>query len=325
MENNMNIEPYIKNKHRIRVKLIFNPGSGVNVDSPVQLMDVIKEMQALRLMPEPFLIEPNCDLQTVIKDAIAQGIRMFVVCGGDGTISAVVRALQGIDCILGIIPTGTQNNIALSLNIPGDIKTAVSFLRMGRRIKVDVGIVTCGNNSTPFLEVCSVGLVSSLFPSLDDIQHGNIARVGDFLATLATSPAADIHLLLDDKNEVHMMGHVVLISNMPYVGRHYQFGSPNSYKDGLLDVIFFSNLSKLDLLGYALKGPSIDKIDDPRIQHFKVHRVDIETHPDMPVMADGISIGEGMIRIEVQRRALTVMVGQPEQKAITPAGEIIEK
>ena len=37
----------ITNKHRMRAKLIFNPGSGTTGDSPVQLLDVIREMQSL--------------------------------------------------------------------------------------------------------------------------------------------------------------------------------------------------------------------------------------------------------------------------------------
>jgi diacylglycerol kinase (ATP) len=306
----------IKNKHKKRVKLIFNPGSGANNESPLQLMDVIKKMQALRLIPEAFLIEPECDLKAMANEAYLDGIRMFVVCGGDGTVSAVVRAIYGMECVLGIIPTGTQNNIALSLGIPKDIDTAVSYLRIGKPIKVDVGMVSCGENTMPFLEVCSVGLVSSLFPSGDDIQHGKIARIGDFMATLATSPASDIHLLLDDKTEVNKMGHVVLISNMPYIGRNYQFGALNAYNDGALDVIFFSDISKLDLLGYVLKGPGIDNKDDPRIQCFKVRKVQIETKPEMPIMADGIAIGEGLTTIEVKRRALAVMVSQPEKKEV---------
>ena len=122
---------------------------------------------------------------------------MFVVCGGDGTISAVARTLAGTRATLGIIPIGTQNNTALSLGIPADIPAAIAILRTGRRIKVDVGMATCGKINTPFLEVCSVGLVSTLFPSADDIQHGNLARVGDFLTTLVGSPPAEIHLLLD--------------------------------------------------------------------------------------------------------------------------------
>lgn len=313
------------NKRSIRVKLIFNPISGANDKSPVQLMDVIKEMQAWKMVPEPYLIEPGCDLPGVVRDAIAQGIRMFVVCGGDGTTSSVARALIGTTATLGIIPTGTQNNVALSLGIPTDIPTAISILRTGRRFKVDIGISTCNDISTPFIELCSVGLFSTLFPSGDDIQHGNIARIGDFLATLTTSPPSEIHLLLDDKQEVKKLGHVALISNMPYVGLHYQVGSLNSFNDGLLDVLFFADLSKLDLIGYVLKGAGTSKEEDPRIQHFRVRRVVIDTHPAMSIMADGVTIGEGSVRIEVRRHALNVMVGPTVSNVLTEPGEILEK
>jgi len=177
---------------------------------------------------------------------------------------------------------------------------------------VDVGMATCGGASTPFLEVCSVGLVSSLFPSADDIQHGNLARVGDFLTTLVGSPPAEIHMLLDNKQEIHKRGHVVLVSNMPYIGLHYQVGSAASFQDGLLDVLFFADLSKLDLLGYVLGGVGEGKAEDPRIQHYHVRRIDIDTQPAMAVMADGSALGEGLVRIAVRRHALAVMVSQPE-------------
>ena len=68
---------------------------------------------------------------------------------------------------------------------------------------------------------------------------------------------------------------------------------------------------RLDLLGYVFQGVGEGKPEDPRIQHFHVRRVDIDTHPAMPVMADGIGLGEGRVRIEVRRRVLAVMVGQP--------------
>jgi hypothetical protein len=150
-----------------------------------------------------------------------------------------------------------------------------------------------------------------LFPSIDDIQHGNLARIGELLATLASSPPAKIHLLLDDKKEIHDLGYVVLISNMPYIGLHYQVGSADSFRDGLLDVLFFANLSKLDLLSWIFQGVGVGKPEDARIQHFRVRRVDIDTHPAMPIMADGAALGEGRLRIEVQRHVLGVMVAPP--------------
>lgn len=305
----MNIEPRIKNKRLMRAKLIFNPSAGAARALPIEIVDVIHEMQAWKLVPETYLVEPGCDLPGVVRAALAQGIRMFVVCGGDGTISAVASTLAGTNATLGIIPIGSQNNTALSLGIPADIPAAIAILRTGRRIKVDVGMATCDKITTPFLEVCSVGLVSTLFPSVDDIQHGNLAQVGNFLATLAATPPAEIHLLLDNNQEIRNFGHIVLVSNMSYIGFHYRVGTEASYNDGLLDVLFFADLSKMDLLSYVFQGVGVAKQEDPRIQHFHVRRADIDTHPAMPVMVDGIGIGEGSVRIEVRRRALAVMVG----------------
>jgi len=285
-------------KQPMRVKLIFNPGSGANRESPLQIMDVIKEMQVWNFVPELYLTEPDSDLPEVIRAAIAQGIEMIVVCGGDGTISAITRAMMDTDTILGIIPTGTQNNVALSLGIPTDIPGAIAILGTGQPFKVDIGLVTCNDIRTPFIELCSVGLFSKLFPSGDDIQHGNIARIGDFLGILTTSPPLDIHLLLDDNQAIHKFGHAALISNMPYIGRHYQVSELDAYNDGLLDVLFFADLSKLDLIGYILSGVITNTPEDPRIQHFRVRKLVIDTKPSMPVMADGIPLGEGSLKSE---------------------------
>ena len=316
------MEPRSTNERPMRAKLIFNSSSGAAGESPVQLMDVIREMQAWKLVPEAFLVEPGCDLPGVVQDALERGTRLFVVCGGDGTIDAVAGALVGTRATLGIIPTGTQNNVALSLGIPADIPAAIAILRTGRRIKVDMGLAVRGEIRRPFLEACSVGLLSALFPAADDIQHGNLARIGDFLAALVASPPAEMHLVLDDKQEVHTLCHVVLVSNMPYIGPHYQVGSAVSFNDGLLDVLLFADLSKRDLLGYAVQEVTGGGPEDPRIQHYHVRRVDIDTQPAMPVMADGSALGEGPLHIKVQRRALAVMAGEPAPEALPRPGMI---
>ena len=325
MKETLDKTPYSTNKRHMRAKLIFNPGAGTTGKSPVQLMDVISEMQAWKLVPEAFLVEPGCDLSVVVQNALSQGIRMFVVCGGDGTILAVAGALIGTGATLGIIPTGTQNNVALSLGIPSDIPAAIAILRTGRRIKVDVGMAACGKIVRPFLLACMAGLASAIFPSADDIQHGNLARIGDFLAALVASPPAEMRLVLDNKQEIHTQGHVALVSNMPYIGLHFQVSAAAEFNDGLLDVLIFTDLSKMELLGYAAQQIVGGGTEDPRIQHFQARRIDMDTQPAMPVMADGLDMGEGTLHITVQRHALAVMVGASASEAGPLPGEISEK
>jgi diacylglycerol kinase (ATP) len=301
---------FLRNDNRPhRAKLIFNPISGVPGESPAQLMTILNEMQAINLLPEVHLIQPDQELKPVIEDALRRGIRRFVVSGGDGTIDSVASALAGTQAVLGVIPTGTRNNVALSLGIPTDIPQAVALLGKGRQVKVDMGIAECAGVKRMFLEVCSVGLLSALFPAADDIQHGNLARIGDLFATLVSAPLAEMHLTLDHNQEVHTQGHVVLVTNMPFLGPNFRVAGKDSYRNGLLEVLVFANLSKLDLIGAVVSAPGTIQ-EDPRIQRYHVRRVEIETNPPMPVVVDGITCGEGSLKINLQREALLMMAGK---------------
>ena len=292
----------------IPVKLIFNPVAGAVNESPVQLMDIINELQNQNLIPEAYLMEPDGDMPALIRDALNRGIRMFVVCGGDGTIESIAGELTGTEATLGIIPTGTRNNVAHSLGIPEDIPGAAALIRTGHPAKVDVGMATCGGQTRIFLETCSVGLLSALFPAADEIQHGNLARIGNFFEALFTSPLAEIGLFMDSKPPLTIRGHVVLVANLPYVGPRFQIPCDCSYNDGRLDVLVFPDESKFDLLNNIIQ--SAGSSSEPRIQHYQAKIVDIHTQPLMPVMADGFSLGEGPVSICIKQCALTVMAGE---------------
>ncbi len=312
-------------EHSLHAKLIFNPNAGAADEANKKFMEIFEELQATDIQTEPFLIEPNCDLPKVIQEAIGQGIRLFIACGGDGTVSSVAKELIGTNAILGIIPTGTQNNIAYSLGISTNIASSVATIATGQHKKIDISNCTCDNQMTPCIEVCSVGLFSSLFPSADDILHGDLSRIGDFIATITTTPPSAMQVLLDHETEVNLSGHVVLISNMPYILRHFQVGCNNSFEDGLIDVLFFADQSKLDLLRFAMKSAGTDFEQDPRIQHYRVRSITIDTVPPMPIMADGTKIGEGSVEIDVQKHALSVLVPAGKPKDRNKSGDHIEK
>lgn len=298
------------------VKLIFNPSSGLDRQSPVQLMDIIGELQKQGFVPEPFLIHPGCNLHGAVEEALQKGIHTFAACGGDGTVSSVARELRGKQARLGIIPTGTQNNVACSLGVPGDIPAAIRLLNEGRRVKADMGLAACGGRTLPFLEICSVGLFSALFSASDDIQHGRVGRIGDFLATFVRTPPASIRLALEDGEEVHRLGHVLLVTNMPCVIRRYRVGTPACYRDGLLDILLFGGLTKLEMMGHAIRGDMQTLRADRRIQRLRARSVDVVTDPAMPVMADGLILGESPLHLEVEHRTLTLMAARGKSRAM---------
>ena len=112
--------------HRpIRAKLIFNTLSGQLQESPQQLADIITEMQGCGISPEVYMIRQDSAIERVVRSAIKAGIKLIVVAGGDGTIESVSGVMIGSPATLGIIPTGTRNNIAFNLGIPIEIPSAV--------------------------------------------------------------------------------------------------------------------------------------------------------------------------------------------------------
>ena len=295
--------------HRpLRAKLIFNPGSGQPGESPHQLVSILSEMQNQHILPEVYITVPDSRLVDVVRGAIKSGIKLIVVAGGDGTIDSVVGAMIGSDATLGIIPTGTRNNVAFNLGIIGDIANSVALLRQGRRLKIDVGRVHCGHSRQWFLEGVALGLISDLYPMADDIQHGDLTQIGGLLSALVSATPSSLRINLDGKKRLNTTTHMMLIANMSYIGPHFQISPKVSFKDRHLDVFTFSDMSKLKMISYAVLSRG-GLVADAGIKHYRAKHVTIVSKPQMPVLADGTLLSQGSLSIHVHPRALTVMAG----------------
>ncbi|MDQ3573032.1 MAG: lipid kinase, partial [Actinomycetota bacterium] len=60
-----------------------------------------------------------------VEDAIASGPERIAVAGGDGSLGPVAAAVGAVGApALAVIPTGTANDFARALGIPGDMREA---------------------------------------------------------------------------------------------------------------------------------------------------------------------------------------------------------
>ena len=295
--------------HRpLRAKLIFNQISGRPDESPQQLADILTEMQNWNILPEVYMVQPESQVDSVVRSAIKAGIKLVVVAGGDGTIDSAVGAMIGSSATLGIIPTGTRNNLAYNLGVPSTIAGAVAILREGRRLKIDVGKMQHGRSSRWFLEDATLGLLSDIYPYADSFQHGDLTQIGNLLSTVVSSTPSRLSIILDGRKRIDMSAYMVLIANMPYIGPRFQISPDVSWNDNRLDVFVFSDMSKLDLISYAMQSTT-GAVEDARIKHFRVKRLTIHSDPPMPVLADGMLLDPGPVTAEVHPRALAIMCG----------------
>jgi len=68
------------------------------------------------------------------------GIDVAVAAGGDGLVGGVITHIAASGLPLGILPLGTSNDIARSLQIPQDIELAAQVIARGKEQEVDVGV-----------------------------------------------------------------------------------------------------------------------------------------------------------------------------------------
>lgn len=77
---------------------------------------------------------------------LSAGAERIIVIGGDGSIHEVVNGLMSLPAnqrpTLGIIPAGSGNDFAVSLNIPPDIDSALSLALNGIPHGIDVGCLS---------------------------------------------------------------------------------------------------------------------------------------------------------------------------------------
>jgi YegS/Rv2252/BmrU family lipid kinase len=84
----------------------------------------------------------------------ANSVDMVIVGGGDGTLNAVVKTLVDCQLPLGILPMGTANDLARTLNLPSTIPQACEVINQGHQQAIDLGCV----NDQYFFNVASLGL-----------------------------------------------------------------------------------------------------------------------------------------------------------------------
>ncbi len=310
-ETPLDLKNPIAHAQLVKAKVIYNLVAGREDLSPTRLADVLVNLQDAGLVPEVYMVDRDVPVETVIADALRSGIRLFVVCGGDGTLDRTVPALINTPAVLAVVPTGTQNNAALTFGIPlDDIPAAVSVLKQGKVVQVDTGLASGSSASRTFLEVASLGLTSALFEAADEFQHGDLTAIADLVGAFVSFPASTMRVTIDEGLKTfEVTAHTAVVANLPYTGTRLRLIEGIACDDGLLDLFLFSEMSKADLIPLALRTRGY-VLDDPRIQHMRVRSVRIHPSQPMPVIADGIDLGDGDLIVQAQPRTLNMIASQ---------------
>jgi diacylglycerol kinase (ATP) len=314
----------------MRTVLILNPASGVSPlandhKSPQESEEtIINALRSHGIEPEVWYTTPEDPGSGLAKKAAEEGVETVIAAGGDGTQHEVAGGLIHSKSVLGIIPLGTMNNIAHSLEIPRDIEDACAIIADGSVSKIDVGTI----NEHIFMEVAGVGIEAAIFPAAEEMKSSKIGStlhgILRGLITLLNFRPTGFKLAFDDHRSRSYQAVQISVCNSPYYGAKLRFAPRAVMDDGFLDALIYKNFSTLEYLRHAFAISRGKKVLEPKVTHRKIKCLSITSEQPVEIHADGVAKGytpamirvlPGALRIHVPKKvAGGPNIVQPEQK-----------
>ena len=208
------------------------------------------------------------DGRRLALEAVKQGAKLIIACGGDGTISEVVNGIleSNKETELGVLPSGTGGDFRRTLRMPNNVAAAARALRDGHTRVIDAGRVTFVNDSGEretrfFINVASFGMSTAV---LDRTASGEarkwipgfaprrlsskLSYAAATLQTTLSSTPTEVHVQLDEQPERRLRVAEFCVANARYYGGAMKIAPDAKLDDGLFDIITIGDASAFRIL-----------------------------------------------------------------------------
>lgn len=299
------------------ILLIVNPASGGKPGSGADLAadeagaepeEIAERLRARGLDVALHVIGQRDDVSALAIGAVDEG-RDVVAAGGDGTVRPAAAALAGHpSATLGIVASGSFNNIARGLGIPPELDPALDLIAEGDAIGFDAGWAYHDDpdDGKLFLEAAGVGVDAVGFLAVEIAERHGWARAARALWRGLRRRRTRMAVTVDGVT-YRTRSPAVTVCNGPYHGLGFALAPDADPTDGRLTVAIFRRMSALRVLGHFVAVARRRPRREPRVWLMEARRVTVEgLRRALPVHADGESIGVTPVTFEVRPAALRV-------------------
>jgi diacylglycerol kinase (ATP) len=304
----------------MRIKVIINPKS--KNGNPEYLKAILKE----KLRPCYVDIEETTHPQhatEIARKAVEENMDLILAVGGDGTVNEVLNAIVGTDIALGIIPTGTANDLAIYYGIPKDPQKACEVILKQHMRCADV----IGVNNSYYVTSGGLGFPSEVIGIANRMKYKNIIGklLGQFLGSKIYILAVLYALLKKSRREnflrvrcngssIYADSLSLLLNNQPFLGKHLLMSPEALNNDGRFDVCLIRNSkNRFQILSILLKVTFGKHVNSSSVSTWQAKKLVVSSEKPLAFFGDGEIIGQGTyFNIRIIPEALRIIV--PTQK-----------
>ena len=239
------------------------------------------------------------------RAAAAQGFRVVVAIGGDGTVNEVGRGLLGTAAALGIVPQGSGNGLARHLGVPLALPAALARLAAPEFSRMDVGLI----NGHAFF--CTAGLGFDAHVSQHFAQAGTRGLSTYVRVTLREYrryQATPVRVELNGK-VLETNCYVLAFANASQYGNNVYIAPRADLRDGLLDLCLIDAMPVLRALTVAV-GMALGRLPQTKAaDYYQTAQARVVAQAPIGFHADGDYLGHATeFAVALRPSALEVAV-----------------
>lgn len=241
--------------------------------------ELIKRIAAMFPEAYIFVIKSRTDFDTAVQLSKEERFRYIIVSGGDGSINSFLSVIIEQNKVLGVLPSGSGNGLARSLNIPLSPIEALKRICNERIVRIDIGkLRVLGEDDEKYHYFsCAVGFGVDAFIAHRFERQKTRGLFGYILASIKEFfqyKPVSVLVQMDDGVVIEDEFLIFSVMNIPQYGNNFYLVPSASVQDGVLNIVCLKK-KFIVWYAYALYQLLCRKEKYP-IEYFKGKRVRIE-------------------------------------------------
>lgn len=235
---------------------------------------------------------------------------LIISLGGDGTLHEVINGIAELEKppLVGILPGGTCNDFARSLNISLELKDAARQIVQGQVKKIDIGKV----NGRYFTNFVGLGLITDISENVNPDTKNIMGRISYYTSAIKSMAERETFkfTLKTENGKIKDKAKMIAILNGYHIGANLVPVKSIEVDDGLLDIFIVYDTGFSVLMKYLTKKENFkDSVSEDQIKQIKAKKISIKTKEKMDIDTDGEVYLTTPVDINLANKSFKFIVG----------------
>ena len=229
--------------------------------------------------------------------------KRIIVAGGDGTIKMVAEAMETHDVIIGILPAGSANGLAVDLNLPSTLEENLEIAFHNDYMEIDMISI----NGKKSIHLSDLGVNAEMIKNYEGGSiRGKLGYAWQTLSTLIDLDDPFVATITGEFPTIECEARMIVIANSQKYGTGVRINPNGIMDDGKFELVILKNMDLL-VLGKIITGNM--PVDNNDVEIISTDKACVITNIPVSFQIDGEYCGtETKLDVKILPKQMKVAI-----------------